>query len=128
MRLQTRIPLLVVENLQGVDLSFSLDCDILIFATEYSRYHLRGWNPDKTFVLSFDLPVKLTIQQQNSCFSCRRTSRWRPRSIQRSQCVSPLLRCRLKKNISRITFWIKLIFTQTTIQINNRWNLFDYLG
>lgn len=76
-----KIFLLVVKNFQGVDLPFSLNCDILIFATEYSRYHLKGLNLDKTFVLSFDFPVKLTIQQQNSCFGPGQTSREKSRSI-----------------------------------------------
>lgn len=73
-RLQSKISLLVVKNFQSVDLPFSLDCNILIFATEYSRYHLKGLNLNKTFALSFDLPVKATIQQQNSCFGPRHTS------------------------------------------------------
>lgn len=35
-------PLLVVEDFQRVDLSFSLDRGIFIFPTEYSRYHLKA--------------------------------------------------------------------------------------
>lgn len=41
--------LLVVKNFQGVDLTFSLDSDIFIFSTEYSRYHLRELILDKSF-------------------------------------------------------------------------------
>lgn len=67
-RSSSELLLLVIKDFQSVDLPFAFDRDILIFPTEYSRYHLKAWISDKSSAWSVDLSVKATIQQ-NSCFN-----------------------------------------------------------